>query len=86
MKLNRNFVMKMNGQEAFLVPVSKSKFSGVINWSNTLGEIIFLLENDIAERDLVKKMCERYNTPAEKVICDVKKVISSLRNIGAIIE
>lgn len=86
MKLNKNFVMHNTGEVAFLAPVSGAGFSGMVRGNSTFGIIIELLQNEITEEEIVKKIAEEYEGDLEKIASDVHRAVEQLREIGAIEE
>ena len=84
MKLSKNFVMHSTGDVTFLAPVSGAGFSGMVRGNSTFGVIIELLQNDITEEEMVKRIMEEYEGDQEKIASDVHRAVEQLREIGAI--
>lgn len=86
MKLKKEFILYNAGEETMLVPSGKAAFSGVLKGNETLGAILDLLQADTTEQAIVKAMCGEFDAPEEKIAADVRKVLSTLREIGALEE
>lgn len=91
MRLNKNFLIHNNADEAILVPTGKAEFSGVVRGNKTFGSVLVILHDGstgkaegVTEDDIVADMKERFDAPDEVIRNDVKKVIAELRKIGAI--
>ena len=82
MKLKYKFIVRnVAGQSvALAVGEDNAKFNGMIKL-NAVGEFIFkLLENDITEEEIVKKITDEYDVSAEEAEVSLKKYIETLRN------
>ena len=86
MKLKKEFILYNAGEETLLVPGGKAAFSGVLKGNETLGAILGLLHTDTTEQAVVKAMCEEFDAPEERITADVRKVLTALREIGALEE
>ena len=86
MKLNRNFIVHRTEQETILVPAGGAAFSGIIRGNALFGDILALLEKEISEADLLKAMTEIYDAPAEVLQKDITRVLTELREAGALDE
>lgn len=84
MKLSRNFVIHNTGEVAFLAPVADAGFSGMVRGNSTFGIILELLQNDITEEEIVRKISEEYEGDLYKITSDVHRAVEQLREIGAI--
>ena len=84
MKLKKDFIVHQAGKETMLVATGSANFSGIVKGNNTVGEMLKLLENDITEAEMIKRMHEKYDAPEGAIERDVKKIITELRKIGAI--
>lgn len=86
MKLNKEFISHNDAGEAMLVPTGNAGFAGIVRGNATFGAVVECLENDTTEEGIIQAMLEKYEAPREKIEADVKKVLESLRSIGAIDE
>ena len=84
MKLKDDFLVYPNGDRTVLVPVGRKSFSGVVKGNKTTAYIFECLKEETSEEEIVRKMREKYDGPAEQIAADVKKVLGELRRIGAI--
>ncbi len=86
MKIKRKFVVHRNGGESYLVPLGGTDFSGIVKGNELLGDILFLLQKEIRQEDLIDALCEQIDAPRKTLEQDVNRVISTLRDIGALEE
>lgn len=61
-------------------------FNGMVRSNKTAGEIIDMLSSPITREEIIDAMLEKYDAPRELIAADVDKVLSALREIGAIDE
>ena len=86
MKLKKEFISQNFGEESLLVPTGAAKFSGLVKGNRTLGVILEYLKKETSEDEIVVSLKERYDAPEDVLRSDVKRVLSELRNIGALDE
>ena len=86
MKLKKEFIPHETGNESLLIPAGGAGFSGLVKGNKTLGVILELLKEDTSEEKIIESMKQRFDAPEEVIAGDVRKVLSELRNIGAIDE
>ena len=86
MKLKKEFIVHDTGDETLLVPTGSAKFSGLVKGNKTLGAILELLKDETTEEAVVTAMGERFDAPEEVIRLDVRKVLTELRQIGALDE
>jgi len=86
MKLNNDFLVHTSGNETVVVPTGKAAFSGIVKGNLTLGAMLEILKNDVSEEELIKKMKEQYDAPDGAIEKDIRKLLVSLRKIGALDE
>lgn len=86
MKLNNDFLVHTSGNETVVVPTGKAAFSGIVKGNLTLGAMLEILKNDVSEEELIKKMKEHYDAPDGAIEKDIRKLLGSLRKIGALDE
>ena len=85
MKLKEEFITHSTESEHITVSAGGG-FSGMIRSNKTAGFIVECLKSNTTEEEIVEKMLEKYEAPREVIAGDVKKIIDTLRNIGAIDE
>ena len=86
MKLKNDFITHDTGTESMLVPTGKAAFSGLVRGNRTFGAIVELLKQDTSEAEVIAAMKARYDAPEEIIARDVRKILTELREIGAIEE
>ena len=86
MKLKKDFITHDTGTESMLVPTGKAAFSGLVRGNSTFGAIVELLKQDTSEAEVIAAMKARYDAPEEIIARDVRKILTELREIGAIEE
>ncbi len=84
MKLKREFIVHHAGDETVLVPAGGAGFSGIVRGNRTLGAILDLLKENTTEEALVASLSERFDAPQETIRQDVRRVLTELRQIGAL--
>lgn len=84
MKLRRAFIVHHAGDETVLVPAGGAGFSGIVRGNRTLGAILDLLKENTTEEALVASLSERFDAPQEAIRQDVRRVLTELRQIGAL--
>ncbi len=84
MKLNPNYIVHKTETETVLVPLGGSEFNGIGKGNAVLGVLLSLLEKEPTEEELIAAMVERYDAPADVIAADVRRVLSQLREIGAV--
>ena len=84
MKLNKDFMLHNTGDDSVLVPVGGSAFSGVVRGNKTVGAMLELLKEGTTEDAMVDALKSRFNAPDGAIEEDVKRILSELREIGAI--
>ncbi|MCQ2416431.1 MAG: PqqD family protein [Oscillospiraceae bacterium] len=75
----------MDDDTQILIDVS-AKFSGLVRCNKTAAEIIDMLKEDTTEAEIISKMVSKYDISEDVISDDVRKIVSSLRKIGAIDE
>ena len=86
MRLRKDFITHDTGTESLLVPIGTAGFSGLVKGNKTLGAILELLKKDTSDKEIVAAMKARYDASEEIIARDVEKVLSGLREIGALDE
>ena len=84
MKLKEGFITHQTQGEHITVSAGGSSFNGLIRSNGTAGFIVECLKNDTTEEAIVEKMLAKYDAPRTLIAADVAKVLSSLRELGAI--
>ena len=85
MKLKKEFILHSVNGENMMIDVS-GNFSGLVKANSTANYIINLLQNDITEEQIINEMLSKYEVSQDELSKDVKEIIESLRNIGALDE
>lgn len=85
MKLNNEFITREMDNQQFMISAS-GKFSGLVRSNKTAAFIVDCLANDTTEDEIVQKMLAKYNAPEDIIRKDVKKILDTLRRIGALDE
>lgn len=83
MKLKKTFITHSTDNEQLMIS-SDGKFSGMVRSNRTAAEIIDILKSDVTREEIIDKMLEKYEVDRAVLEADVDKVLTSLRNIGAI--
>ena len=86
MKLKEGFITHETDGEQIMVSAGNTKFSGLVRSNRTASFIVECLKSETSESEIVEKMSEKYDAPKEIISVDVKKILDTLRNIGAIDE
>ena len=86
MKLSPNFYSHRIGDETVLVPVGGTDFSGMVRGNAVFGAVLELMKTETTEEEIVAAMTARFDAPEDVIAGDVKKVLSKLREIGAVEE
>lgn len=86
MKLNENFITHNTGDEQVMVATGSSSFAGLVRNNKTAAFIVDKLKENITMEQLVEAVFEKYDAPKDVIERDVKKIIDSLKSIGAIDE
>lgn len=86
MKLNKNFITHQSDDKQIMISMDNEKFSGMIRSNETAAYIIDMLKEDTTREEIIAKMLNEYNASEELISSDVDKVLSVLRNVGAIDE
>mgnify|MGYP002869973716 CR=1 FL=1 len=84
MKLKKDFITHNAGEEYMLVSAGNASFSGMVKGNKTVGEIFELLKTSTTEAEIVKTLRSRYDAPEGVIEKDVRKVLTELKNIGAL--
>lgn len=84
MKLNNGFIPHNDGDQTFLISTGASSFSGLVRSNPTAGFIIECLKTETTEDEIVAKMQEKWEVSDEIARKDIQKIVSQLREIGAI--
>ena len=85
MKLKSSFITHTSGGEQLMISVD-GEFSGMVRSNATAAFIIDILKEDVTTEEIVEKIMAEYDAEQSIVEKDVARVISTLREIGAIDE
>jgi hypothetical protein rflaF_17579 len=86
MKLKKGFITHNSDGEQILVATGNAQFSGIVRSNDTAAFIVECLKKETTEKEIIKKMTEKYDASDKVISADVKKIIRTLRSIGAIDE
>lgn len=86
MKLKDGFITHETGGEQIMAAAGSEKFSGLVRSNETAAFIVNCLKSDTTEDTIVQKMAEKYDAPEDIIAADVKRIVDTLRSIGAIDE
>lgn len=86
MKLKDGFITHETDGEQIMVSAGNTKFSGLVRSNRTAAFIVDCLKSETSESEIVEKMTEKYDASKEMIAADVKKILNTLRSIGAIDE
>ncbi len=84
MKLNKNFITHISGDDNMIVSSGASDFAGIVKGNQTAGVIFECLKNETTEEQIVEAVYNEFDAPKEQIEADVKRVLDELRKIGAI--
>lgn len=85
MKLKPEFITREMDDKQIMISSSGS-FNGIVRSNKTAAFIVDCLKNDATEDGIIKKMLEKYDAPEEVIAEDVKRILDTLRKIGALDE
>lgn len=85
MKLKQGFITREMYGEHLMVSAGGT-FNGFVRSNATAAFIVECLAEETTEAEIVQKMLEKYGAPAEIIAEDVKKILDTLRSIGALDE
>lgn len=88
MKLRDGFITYNSGSEQIMVAAGAASdvFRGMVRSNETAAFIIDCLGREISFDELADKLVARYEAPREIITRDLKKVLDTLRSIGALDE
>ena len=86
MKLKEGFITHSTEGEHITVTAGGAGFSGMIRSNKTAGFIVECLKAETTEAEIIAKMLQKYDAPEDVISADVKRILSALRDIGAIDE
>ncbi|MBR0485941.1 MAG: PqqD family protein [Oscillospiraceae bacterium] len=86
MKLNQGFISHEDGEDKLLVSTGAVSFKGLVRGNSSAGFIIDCLESDTTEDEIVSKMLHHFEVSEEIAKRDVHKIITQLKEIGAVVE
>ena len=88
MKLNPEYIIQQIGDSIVLVPVGEAagKFHGIVQMNKTAAFIVSCMKEETTEERIIDAMCGKYDAPREEIAADVKRILDTLREIGALEE
>ena len=85
MKLKKEFVTHNSDGQQLMISAGGS-FNGMVRSNSTAAAIIDLLKSETTRENIILSMLEIYDVERDVLEADVDKVLSTLREIGAIDE
>ena len=85
MKLKKNFVTHISGDDQVLVDTTSS-FAGLIRNNKTAAFIVENLKEETTKEHIIDLMEAKYDAPREVIEKDVSGIIDTLRSVGALDE
>ncbi|SHK66035.1 PqqD family protein [Hespellia stercorisuis] len=84
MKLNSDFITHNTGEEQVMVATGSTAFAGLVRNNKTAAFIVELLKEETTLEQIVDAVFAKYDAPRDVIEQDVRKIIDSLKGIGAI--
>lgn len=86
MKLKDDFITQNIEDAQFMLSVGKEKFTGIVRSNKTAAFIVNCLKEETTQERIVDAMAAKYDAPREKIAADVKRILDTLRGVGALQE
>ncbi len=86
MKLNSNFITHKTGDKYVMICLDRNKFSGIVRLNETACFVVEQLKKEVSAEDILATMKKEYDVDEETVARDINRVMSVLREIGALDE
>ncbi len=86
MKLKDGFITHETEGEMIMVSAGNTQFNGLTRSNRTASFIVNCLKQETTEQQIVAAMLEKYDASEEVIAADVKKILNTLRKIGALDE
>ena len=86
MKLKDEFITQDIDDTQFLVPLGAQAFSGIVRSNRTAAFIVDCLARETTEEAIVDAMMNKYDAPRSTIAEDVRRILDTLRQIGALEE
>ena len=88
MKLHNGFITYSTGDEQIMVAAGSASetFRGMVRSNATAAFIIDCLKEEISRDALADELVARYDAPREIIERDLDKILTALRQIGALDE
>ncbi len=86
MKLKEGFITHETDGETVMVSAGNTSFNGLTRSNRTASFILNCLKEETTEQKIVEAMLEKYDASEEVIAADVKKILNTLRKIGALDE
>ena len=86
MKLKSDFITQTIEDTQFLISVGDDSFRGIVRSNRTAAFIVDCLKEETTEERIIDAMCGKYDAPREEIAADVKRILDTLREIGALEE
>lgn len=85
MKLKQEFMTHTDGDEQMMIDTS-AKFSGMVRNNSTAAFIVDCMKTDTTEAEITARLLEKYDVYEDIAAQDVKRIVDTLRSIGAVDE
>ena len=85
MKLKQGFITREMYGEHLMVSTT-SAFNGFVRSNATAAFIVECLSEQTYEEEILRKMLEKYDAPAEILEEDINTILDTLRKVGALEE
>lgn len=86
MRLKDGFITHESDGEQIMVAAGVARFSGMVRSNKTAAFIVDCLKEETSETEIVEQLLSIYDAPKEVIEQDVRRILDSLRSIGAIDE
>lgn len=86
MKLKDGFITHETDGKQIMVEAGGTGFSGLVRSNRTAAFIIDCLKEETTPESIADQMEELYDAPREVIEQDIRRVLESLREIGALDE
>lgn len=86
MRLKDGFITHESDGEQIMVAAGEARFSGMVRSNKTAAFIVDCLKEETSETEIVEQLLSIYDAPKEVIEQDVRRILDSLRSIGAIDE
>lgn len=86
MKLKDGFITYEADGQQMLVSAGNGDFNGLVRSNSTAGFIVDCLKSETNEAEIISKLLDKYEVSEQVVSEDLRKILDTLRRIGALDE